>query len=402
MLIPLGTDRPLVRGTIVTHLLLAVTVAVFIVQVIGRTMYADQWRPIERGLMVWGLGGAEGHFRWWQLFTHAFLHASWWHLAGNMAFLWVFGPNIEDRFRRLGFVAFYFGGAAAAGGMHAAFESSPALGASGAIAGCTGAYLIMFPRTMVKVFGLFIMIGIFQIPAWWLIGLSIVWDIVSQTAGSQGVAHLAHLGGYAFGAGVSFVLLWTRVLPREPFDVFSSARQMYRRQQLKQAVTTGERANNRRWERARAESSSSSGVPTGKRASEEAARSAALATARAEVARLMGAGSIAEAAAAYKRLVEEHAAAGGATILSRRHIYDLANHYLQSGDHNAAVYAYERFLEGYPTDPEAPQVRLLLGKINARYLNDPVRAKALITEAMPGLRDEEVKAMARRELEALG
>ncbi|MFN7021552.1 MAG: rhomboid family intramembrane serine protease [Phycisphaerales bacterium] len=395
MLIPLGTDRPLMRGTLITYFLLGVTVAMFLVQVVGQTAYAEQWRPIERELLIWGKD-----FKWWNLFSHAFLHGSWWHLAGNMAFLWVFGPNIEDRFGRIGFFLFYLAGAAAAGGLHAAFSPNPALGASGAIAACTGAYMIMFPRAMVKVFALFFVIGIVHMPAWWLIGLSIVWDIVSQASGARGVAHMAHLGGYMFGIGLSFGLLWAKVLPREPYDVFSLVRQRYRREQIRQAVAGKERADSQRWERARG--APSPGGSAAKPSAAEIARTQALAAARAEVSRLVGAGEIDRAAAAYKALAEQHAAANGATVLSRRCMYDLANHYLKTGDHRAAVYAYERFLEGYPTDPEAPQVRLLLGKVSARYLNDPVRAKALILEAMGGLRDDQSREMARRELEALG
>jgi len=412
MLIPLGTDRPLARGTIVTYLLIGVNVAAFLLQVYGQQIEPDWWRPLERKLMVWGQ-----EFHWWSLFSHAFLHGGLWHLLGNMVFLWVVGPNIEDRFGKVGFLVFYLAGAAAAGGLHAGFDRNPALVASSAIAACTGAYLIMFPKTTIKVFSLIFVIGVAQVPAWWFIGLSIVWDIVSQSAGSKGVAHLAHLGGYMFGTSVSFALLWAKVLPREPYDVFSMARQTYRRKQLKAAVVGLERQNTQR-------SAKAAAVPTGKRAIEEAARADALAVARAEISGLMGNGSIAQAAAAYKVLAERYGAtegreeksnssamggrAGGvggevgATVLSRRHMYELGNHYFVNGDQRAAVYVYERFLEGYPTDNEAPAVRLMLGRLNARYLNDPVRAKVLLTQALVGLKDEESRLMAVRELEALG
>jgi outer membrane protein assembly factor BamD (BamD/ComL family) len=120
------------------------------------------------------------------------------------------------------------------------------------------------------------------------------------------------------------------------------------------------------------------------------------------VSRLLGTGQLAEAAAAYKRLADEHPTSGGLTTLSRKSQYDLANHFYATGDHAAAVYAYERFLEAYPKDPEAAHIRLLLGRVNARYLNDPVRAKALLIEAIAGLRDEDSRAMAKKELEALG
>lgn len=416
MLIPLGTDRPLARKTVVTHLLIVVTVAAFIGQYAARQFALDWWGPIEMDLLIW-----RRNFHWWALLSHAFLHGSFMHIAGNMLFLWVFGPNIEDRFGRLGFLVFYLLGAAAAGGVHIAFDSHPALGASGAIAACTGAYLIMFPHTTVRVLSLLFVIGLLQVPAWWFVGLSVAWDILAQSAGSQGVAHMAHLGGYAYGAVVGFVLLWTRVLPREPYDVFSAARQAYRRRQIRSAATGRERELEQRRQRIAAPGRE-------RHSAEEAARVERLAAARAEIVRLISAGSLAEAGAAYKSLAEEYAAGsspettegsdregrsgersggdggfgGGATLLSRRHMYELANYFYISGDQRAAVYTYERFLEGYPSDPEAPEVRLLLGRLNARYLNDPVRAKALLKEAIPGLRDAQVREMAERELEALG
>lgn len=421
MLIPLGTDRPLRRRTVVTWVLLSISVAMFAAQIITRYSVRDGlgqgWSigPIEARLALSRPGSQDvippgaaapdapvvhrwSGFRWYTLLTYAFLHGSWWHLAGNMLFLWVFGPNIEDRFGRLGFTAFYLLGGAVAGGLQILLEPhSIVVGASGAIAACTGAYLIMFPRAVVRAFSLLFVLGMVQLPAWFFIGLSIVWDLVAQSSGARtGVAHLAHLGGYGFGAAVAFALLGLKVLPREPYDVFTLTRQAYRRQQIKQAVGAGERANQRRWDQAKATSATSA------RASEQQARSDALAAARAEISRLMSAGDLPGAAAAYKRLAEQFDAREGGTTLSRRHQYDLAGHYFMTGDHAAAMYAYERFLETYPRDAEAPQIRLLLGRMNARYLNDPVRAKALITEAMAGLRDEASRDMARKELEALG
>lgn len=391
MLIPYGTDRPLHRTTVVTWAFIGLCVAVFAVQLIAGQLSDGGRDRLEALLALRSYG-----FRWWMPVTYAFLHGSWWHLAGNMLFLWVFGPNIEDRFGRLGFALFYLAGAAVSGGIQVLIESGGVIGASGAIAACTGAYLIMFPRTTVRAFSLLIVFGPVVLPAWWFIGFSILWDLFAQgSGGDSGVAHLAHLGGYAFGAVVSLALLWAKVLPREPYDVFSMARQLYRRQQLKSAVTGQQRQLERRWERARAATANG-------KVSEEAARTERIATARAEVSRLISAGDFPAAAAAYTRLAESEPAAAGLTTLSRRSQYELANHFFTTGDHAAAVYAYERFLDAYPRDPESPQIRLLLGRINARYLNDPVRAKALLTEAISGLRDDESREMARKELEALG
>src|SRR5262249_20133954 len=150
------------------------------------------------------VGGA--HFRPWTLVTHAFLHAGWLHLLGNMVFLWVFGPNVEDRFTRIGVLIFYLVGGAAAGGAHALLEASPALGAGGAIAAVTGAYIVLFPRTLIKCIVFLIIIGIFQIPAWIFIVLAIAKDMVWVGLPTDNVARFAHLGGYAFGMMVSLFL----------------------------------------------------------------------------------------------------------------------------------------------------------------------------------------------------
>lgn len=388
MFIPLGTDRPLRRPTVVTYALVLITVAVFLGQFAGQITAAGSLADagdngptaIEQALAL--RTQPPGVFRWWMPITYAFLHGGWLHLIGNMAFLWVFGPNLEDRLGRLRFLAFYLGGAAAAGGLHILFSRAGVVGASGAIAACTGAYLVMFPRTMIKVLGLMFYVGIFTLPAWWFIGLGIAWDLASQTLNrGSGIAHLAHLGGYAYGIGIAFFLLGTKLIPGEPYDLMSDSRQAIRRRAIKVAAGQRQKQVETHWERA---------------------NSPQLAAARAEVARLLGKGELAPAAAAYKRLANDFPASAGTTALSRRHQYDLANHYYTTGDQSAAVYAYERFLEAYPKDPEAPQIRLLLGRITARHLNDPVRAKALLTEAIAGLRDEEVRAMAKRELEALG
>ncbi len=314
------------------------------------------------------------------------------HLIGNVLFLHVFGPNIEDRLGRYWFLLLYLAGGVASGALQVFWAGTGVIGASGAIAGCTGAFLILFPRTHVNVLSLLFVIGALRVPAWVFIGLGIAWDLFAQSMGrlgpSSGVAHLAHLGGYAYGAAIAFVLLWLKIIPREHYDLFSIGRQAYRRQQIKQAAGGAEK--NRAHRAAKVQNDPA-----------EAAQVEALAKARAEVSRQIASGDLTGAALAYRALAEAHAHVPGATLLSRKHQYDLGSHLYAAGDHNAAAYTFERFLEGYPRDPEAPQIKLLLGLIAARSMNDPIRAKKLIGEALPDL-DEAASAIARRELESLG
>jgi membrane associated rhomboid family serine protease len=150
------------------------------------------------------------------LLTHMFMHGSWMHLLGNMWFLWLFGNNIEDSMGRLRFVVFYLlcGLAAAAGQIVTAPSSPiPMVGASGAISGVMGAYLVLYPK--VRVYTL-VPLGFFltsmALPAWVMLGYWFLIQFVSGLAsfGGEvgGVAFWAHVGGFV--AGVVLVKLFAR------------------------------------------------------------------------------------------------------------------------------------------------------------------------------------------------
>ena len=144
---------------------------------------------------------------WSTLFTSMFLHGGWGHLGGNMLFLWIFGDNIEHRLGHLRFLLFYLACGLAASVAHILFNSGsniPAVGASGAISGVLGGYLLMFPRNQVYVltWG-----GVMAVPAIFMLGLWIVTQFIAgvgsiavtdATAGG-GVAYMAHIGGFVAG-----------------------------------------------------------------------------------------------------------------------------------------------------------------------------------------------------------
>ena len=139
---------------------------------------------------------------WSTMITSMFLHGGWGHLGGNMLFLWIFGDNIEHRLGHLRFVVFYFVCGLAASIAHIVFNSGsavPAVGASGAISGVLGGYLLMFPRNRVYVmtWG-----GVVGVPALFMLGLWIVMQFISgMTADVRGggVAYMAHIGGFVAG-----------------------------------------------------------------------------------------------------------------------------------------------------------------------------------------------------------
>ncbi|HEX2571066.1 MAG TPA: rhomboid family intramembrane serine protease [Polyangia bacterium] len=143
------------------------------------------------------------------LFTSMFIHGSWMHLIGNMWFLWLFGDNVEEAMGRARFVVFYLvcGLAAALAQILAVPHSTmPMVGASGAIAGVLGGYLILFPRARVRcLWILIIFITTIVLPAWLLLGLWFLSQFFIPT--HSGVAWMAHVGGFV--AGVALVRVFT-------------------------------------------------------------------------------------------------------------------------------------------------------------------------------------------------
>ena len=145
------------------------------------------------------------------LFTSMFLHGGFMHLAGNMLYLWVFGNNIEDVCGHLRFLLFYL-----LCGVAAAFAQAlpnpasevPMIGASGAISGLLGAYLLLFPHARVHVLIPFGILWMHQIPAGWVLGFWFVFQLLSGLTADPtqpGVAFLAHIGGFVAGMALIFV-----------------------------------------------------------------------------------------------------------------------------------------------------------------------------------------------------
>ena len=142
---------------------------------------------------------------WTTLFTSMFLHGGWMHLGGNMLYLWIFGDNVERAMGSARYVAFYVVCGLAAGLAHIAFSSGssvPSIGASGAISGVLGGYLLLFPQNRVRVLTRG---GIATVPAVYVLGFWIVIQLISgvgsiaETSETGGVAYMAHIGGFVAG-----------------------------------------------------------------------------------------------------------------------------------------------------------------------------------------------------------
>jgi membrane associated rhomboid family serine protease len=152
-----------------------------------------------------------------------FLHAGWLHLLGNMLFLWIFGNNIEDRFGRLRYLVFYLlCGYVAAYGYAAVrpHSSDPLIGASGAIAGVLGAYLVLYPRARVWSLVPFLLLLPLRMPAWFVLGLWFVlqwaYSVGYAAAGAGAVAYPAHVIGFVFGVLVGLVVRVASPPPSRP------------------------------------------------------------------------------------------------------------------------------------------------------------------------------------------
>jgi len=378
VLIPISTDRPSKRPARVTPVLVGINLAVFSAMLLLPMASDITIRDIYAAGQVGG-----GRIVWYTLITSAFLHGGFVHLLGNMITLWVFGPPVEDRLGRVWFTIFYLAAAVASGLAHALLEAAPAIGASGAIAGVTGAFLVLFPATRVKCFMIFFIIGLVMVPSWFLIGLRIAFDLLSQSFGVRNdIANIAHLGGYAFGAAVAGSLLFTGVLAREPYDLLSLIRHRNRRRVIRAAATA----------------QSSSGPMRPAKASKPDPETDDLARRRAQVSTLLAEDKPDQAADAYEQLIDAYAHRPHAGTLSRDAQLKLAGYLLAGGRRRLAARTLEGFLATYPNDPERAEIGILLARVAAHDLGDPARARALLEPIAASGRDERLRELAREEL----
>jgi membrane associated rhomboid family serine protease len=148
-MLPIGDDNSARRTVpLVTYALLALNILFFFVELSGGDAFIEKWAFVPSRF----LANPAGDFL--TLFTAMFMHAGWLHLGGNMLYLWIFGDNVEDRFGHIKFTIFYLVCGLAATFAQLAFSTEsnvPNLGASGAIAGVLGAYILLFPQGKVRV-----------------------------------------------------------------------------------------------------------------------------------------------------------------------------------------------------------------------------------------------------------
>lgn len=358
--------------------LLGLNAGVFVTQLVLGAIDPELHETLVRFGQVW-----RHNLTPWGPVTSAFLHGDFMHILGNMIALVVFGPAVEDRFGRAGFSVFYLLGAIGSGLAHTLASEAPAIGASGAIAGVTGAFLILFPNTRVRVFWFFIMITIVMVPAWWLIGLYVVMDLIAQTFNPEnGIANAAHLGGYGFGVAVAIALLATGLLAREPYDLFSIFMHKRRRRAFRTAAGS-----------ARPKPYEAAQIPNP--ISDE------LASVRGQIARRVGEGNMDDAADRYLVMRERFGPERGATTLPRDTQYQIANHLYSRGERAEALRAYEDLLEAYPRDSERGLILVLVARIQSRDLGRADAALEILKPLAERDEDDDIRALARHELDAI-
>lgn len=200
-LIPLSdASRRPARIPVVTIFVVLVNALVFVLELMNGETFVARWSAIPAQI-------TSGH-QWITILTAMFMHGSWSHIIGNMVFLWAFAPEIEDAMGRGRYVVFYLlGGLVAMLAQIAPDPHStvPNLGASGAIAAVMGAFMVTYPRDQIKsVLFIFVFARITFIPAVLLIGVWFVSQLFHAGAVAHtqtgGVAYLAHVGGFIFGA----------------------------------------------------------------------------------------------------------------------------------------------------------------------------------------------------------
>lgn len=199
MIIPYQVDVPMSRWPVANFAIIGVTSLVFVLMMIQGEDAAGWVGPMI--LDGWSIGGLLGH---------VFVHADLLHLIGNMLFLWVFGNAICAKIGNLWYPAVYFTLGMLAAATHNIIDGSPAVGASGAINGVVGMFLILYPLNGISCFwlgGLWWGAVTFCISSYWMILLWFLFDIWGATGEDTGVANWAHIGGFVAGAAIAVGML---------------------------------------------------------------------------------------------------------------------------------------------------------------------------------------------------
>jgi hypothetical protein len=273
-----------------------------------------------------------------------------------MIFLLPFGKAVEDRMGHIGFALFYLGCGAFAGGMHTLTSSSPVIGASGSVCAVTAAFIVLAPKTNIKVLLVFFIIGVYQIPSMLLVAFFVLFDLFSLLASAAGAnadptAWVAHLGGYISGFAITFLLLKWKFISSSEFDLTELLKQAKRRRAYKQIVNRS------------THNPSFSSTPLDP-----------IQLLRANISETAAAGNPLEAAEEYLRSIESTPT----LKLNHQTHAAIANALLQHGRTIDGVLVYERYLLEHKNSEDCSEVALLLAAKYTRDLQNKDRALELL------------------------
>jgi len=394
MLLPIRTNVRPRRTPYMNYALIAVNVLIFL---ITYWPHRDLYTGSEEVLRPW----AEQFMltptrpKLWQFITYAFLHGGPLHIIGNMFFLYLFGNNVNDKLGHIGYLCFYLAGAVFSGIGHTIFNSSstaPTLGASGAIAAVTGAYLVLFPQTLITVMYWFYIIGTTEVPALYFIVLKMILFDNLIVAYTPGVAYDAHLAGYAFGIASILGLLTAGLISGSGFDLWAMIRRWGRRRRYQDVVSSGYDPFTGEVKAKRIEARELKGAPVRQNQDK-------ITELRNEISSRIARRDLASAAQLYLDLI----GLDSEQILPRQHLLDIANQLVSDNPprRTEAARAYEQFLTHYSSYEYAEQVELMLGILYSRYLNKPEPAIKHLQAAAEKLADPTQLKMCRDELARL-
>ncbi len=393
IILPYRTSIRPRRTPYANYLLIAANILIFILSYhvyrnrMGQMEYLRPWATI----MI--LNPQHGFLHLWQFVSYAFLHGGYLHILGNMYFLYLFGNNVNDKLGNVAYLAFYLAGAVFAGIGYYLLSNNPMLGASGAIAAVTGAYLVLFPQTLISVFWwFFFFINTIELPALYFIAFKlIIFDNLFEPYlyPPIAVAYTAHLAGYTFGIISITVLVATKLISSSQPDLWDMIRQWNRRRQFRDVVSSG-------YDPFTGRPKFINVKEVKKTPAQEQAEAESLQL-RSEISSRILERNLPAAADIYLKLM----ALDENQLLPRQQLLDIANQLAGANRHTEAAKAYEQFLKHYSTYEYAEQVELMLGLLYSRYLNQPELAIKHLQEAEKKLIDSGQKKMCRDELARL-
>lgn len=323
----------------------------------------------------------------WQFVSYAFLHGGLMHIIGNMFFLYLFGNNVNDKLGNIGYLCFFLAGAVFSGIGHTLISGGNVIGASGAVAAVTGAYLVLFPQTLITVLYWFFFIGMIEIPALYFILLKMIIIDNVITRYTPQVAYDAHLAGYAFGIAAMLGMLAAGLISSSNFDLFAMLRQWNRRRRYRDAVSSGYDPFTGRTENKRTKAKSPAEQQKDEKSKEL----------RGEINKRIAERNLPAAAGLYLELMSHDSE----QILPKQHLLDIANQLAGMNKHAESAQAYEQFLSRFSNYEYVEQVQLMLGIFYCRYLNQPTLAIKNLEAAAKKLTDPGQLKMCQDELARL-